>query len=95
MTRRSNGFLPTCVPVCGPVEELGDGDTSLDAVLQGHEVLLRAERAGGSNRRVYHVTFTADDGGIDGRCTGTVTVCVTHDRHAGSCGDNGSRYNSL
>ena len=77
-----------------PVNGLGDGDTSPDAVLQGSAVLLRAERAGGGNGRVYQVMFTADDGGVDGRCTGTVTVCVPHDRQD-TCSDDGLRYNSL
>lgn len=77
-----------------PVNGLGDGDTSPDAVLQGHAVLLRAERAGRGNGRVYEVTFTADDGGVDGRCTGTVTVCVPHDRQD-ACIDDRLRYDSL
>ncbi|MBI2877021.1 MAG: hypothetical protein HYY20_09085 [Candidatus Tectomicrobia bacterium] len=45
-----------------PVNGLGDGDTSPDAVLQGSSVLLRAERSGQGNGRVYAVHFTADDG---------------------------------
>ena len=77
-----------------PVNGLGDGDTSPDAVQQGHEVLLRAERAGNGNGRVYHVTFTADDGGVDGRCTGIVTVCVPHNRQD-TCIDDALRYDSL
>ncbi|MBI4334667.1 MAG: hypothetical protein HY673_25720, partial [Chloroflexi bacterium] len=40
-----------------PVNGLGDGDTSPDAVTQGSNVLLRAERAGNGNGRVYQVTF--------------------------------------
>lgn len=45
-----------------PVKGLGDGDTSPDAVVQGQGVLLRAERAGTGNGRVYQVNFFADDG---------------------------------
>lgn len=60
-----------------PVNGLGDGDTSPDAVLQGATVLLRAERAGGGNGRVYQVAFTASDNQLTGgRCTGTVKVEV-------------------
>ncbi|MBI3990275.1 MAG: hypothetical protein HY347_11745 [candidate division NC10 bacterium] len=73
---------------------MGAGDTSPDAVLQGDQVLLRAERAGTGNGRVYQVTFTADDH-ISGSCTGTVTVCVPHDRRDPFCVDDGQLYNSL
>ena len=76
-----------------PVNGLGDGDTSPDTVLQGASVLLRAERAGGGNGRVYHLTFTADDGQVDGRCTGTVTVCVPHSAQA-PCTDEGPQYDA-
>ena len=67
-----------------------------DAVLQeGGKVLLRAERAGTGNGRVYHVTFMADDGS-GGQCTGVVTVCAPHDQGEGNaCIDDGQQYNSL
>jgi len=79
-----------------PVNGLGDGDTSPDAVLQeGGKVLLRAERAGTGNGRVYHVAFMADDG-AGGQCTGVVTVCVPHDQGKGNtCIDDGQQYNAL
>lgn len=77
-----------------PVNGLGDGDTSPDAVLQGEKVLLRAERSGQSNGRVYQVHFTADDG-FGGRCTGIVTVCVPHDQGKGkTCVDDGQQFDS-
>jgi len=77
-----------------PVNGLGDGDTSPDAVLQGDTVLLRSERAGNGNGRVYHVTFRAEDGG--GRsCVGTAAVCVPHDRKNDNCVDGGALYDSL
>jgi hypothetical protein len=76
-----------------PVNGLGDGDTSPDAVIQGSTILLRAERAGNGNGRVYRITFQADDG-VAGICTGTVTVCVPHDRASG-CVDDGQNYSSL
>jgi hypothetical protein len=76
-----------------PVQGLGDGDTSPDAVLQGDKVLLRAERSGTGNGRVYRVSFTADDG-HGGQCTGAVTVCVPQDRQPSTCVDDGQRYDA-
>jgi hypothetical protein len=76
-----------------PIQGLGDGDTSPDAVLQGDKVLLRAERSGSGNGRVYRVSFTADDG-HGGSCPGAVMVCVPHDRKPGTCVDDGQRYDS-
>lgn len=58
-----------------PVNGLGDGDMGPDAVLQTNKVLLRAERSGLSNGRVYRVYFTADDG-QGSACTGSVNVGV-------------------
>jgi hypothetical protein len=40
---------------------------------------LRAKRVGSGNGRVYHISFTADDG-QGGSCTGEVMVGVPHDR---------------
>jgi hypothetical protein len=76
-----------------PVQGLGDGDSSPDAVLQGDTALLRAERAGNGNGRVYRVSFMADDG-HGGQCTGAVTVCVPHDRRPGICVVDGQQYDS-
>jgi hypothetical protein len=39
--------------------------------------MLRAERSGKGNGRVYQVDFTADDG-QGGSCTGSVNVGVPH-----------------
>jgi len=78
-----------------PVNGLGDGDTSPDAVIQGDTVLLRAERAGPpGNGRVYEVHFSADDG-QGGTCTGSVKVVVSHDRRPRRpVVDDGQRYDS-
>jgi hypothetical protein len=76
-----------------PVQGQGDGDTSPDAVIQEGQVLLRAERAGGGNGRVYQVHFTAADG-HGGTCAGTVSVCVPHERKPGTCIDDGPQYDS-
>ena len=84
----------TAVTQDEPVRGQGCGDTSPDAVLAGASVLLRAERAGQGTGRVYRVTFTASDtSGVT--CTGSVTVCVPHDRRRHVCVDEGQRYNSL
>jgi hypothetical protein len=63
-----------------------------DAVLEGHKALVRAERLGGGNGRVYHLSFTATDA-AGGTCSGTVTTCVPHDRKRG-CVDGGPLYDS-
>ncbi|HMQ14923.1 MAG TPA: DUF5011 domain-containing protein [Phycisphaerae bacterium] len=79
-----------------PINGTGDGDTAPDAVIQGGTVLLRAERAGGGNGRVYRITFQATDG-QGGTCTGSVTVRVPHDKGKNTppAIDDGQVYNSL
>ncbi len=78
-----------------PVDGQGDGDTSPDAVIQGDTVLVRSERAGGGNGRIYRIEFEANDG-AGGVCTGFVTVCVPHDQGNGSeCIDDGQVFDSL
>jgi hypothetical protein len=55
---------------------------------------LRAKRAGSGNGRVYHISFTADDG-QGGSCTGEVVVGVPHDRGKGSVAvDDGPIFDS-
>lgn len=57
-------------------------------------VSLRADRAGKGDGRVYHLVFEARDP-LGASCTGTVTVCVPHDRGRGrTCGDGGPLFNS-
>jgi hypothetical protein len=64
-------------------------------VIQGATVLLRAERSGTGNGRVYRISFSASDG-VGGVCSGQVTVCVPHDRGNESiCVDNGQVYDSV
>jgi hypothetical protein len=78
-----------------PTNGLGDGDTPIDAVIQCATVLLRSERSGLANGRVYRINFEADDG-VGGVCTGFVTVCVPHDRRPGAaCIDDGQAFNSV
>lgn len=76
-----------------PTEGLGGGDTGpADAAILGDRVLLRAERSGQGNGRVYHVEFRARDG-AGAECTGTVRVAVPHDR-AHEAVDDGPLYDS-
>ena len=76
-------------------EGVGAGTTSPDAVLQGGDVLLRKERSGRGNGRVYSIDFIADDG-KGGSCMGAISVCVPHDQKKPiRCVDDGRIYNSL
>ncbi|MFH1147987.1 MAG: PKD domain-containing protein [Pseudomonadota bacterium] len=76
-----------------PVDGTGDGDTSPDAVIQGDTVLLRAERAGNGNGRVYRISFTADDG-AGGLCNGVVTVIVPKNARQTDSVDDGQYFDS-
>ncbi|MBJ6800279.1 PKD domain-containing protein [Geomonas propionica] len=75
------------------INGLGDGDTSPDAVIQGDKALLRAERSGTGNGRVYRINFNAADG-QGGACTGSVTVGVPHSKNDAIV-DDGQNYNAL
>jgi hypothetical protein len=76
---------PTTTTVTGvtqdePVNGLGDGDVSPDAVLgpASNEVRLRAERSGTGDGRVYRIAVTVTDtGGLT--CEATLRVAVPHD----------------
>lgn len=58
---------------------LGDGDTPVDAIINPDgTVLIRAERAGNGNGRVYRIHFTAAD--LEGSSSGVVTVSVPRDK---------------
>jgi len=78
-----------------PVNGLGDGDTSPDGLGVGtSEAVLRAERSGTGNGRVYAVSFVASDG-IGGICSGKVNVIVPHDQGQNSpVIDDGQRFDS-
>jgi hypothetical protein len=76
-----------------PINGLGDGDTSPDAAVSGNQILLRAERAGTGNGRVYVVQFTAKN--TDGAtCGGTVRVSVPHSKKD-AAGEGAQLYNSF
>ena len=80
-----------------PVNGLGDGDTSPDAWINSDNqvvdiALVRAERGGGLDGRVYHIGFTAFDG-FEG-CAGEVIVTVPHSRKGSPAQDGGPLYDS-
>lgn len=75
-----------------PTDGLGDGDTAVDAIINADgTVLLRAERSGTGDGRVYHVHFTASD--LEGSASGVVEVCVPHSRRSDAI-DGGELYDS-
>ena len=78
-----------------PTSGLGDGDSSPDAVILAGDppdtVLIRAERAGNGNGRVYTLSFTASDGFES--CTGSVSVEVPHSRKSTPI-DDGQAFDS-
>ena len=78
-----------------PTNALGDGNTCPDAAGMGTStVRVRSERSGLRDGRVYHLQFTASDGG-GATCQGEVTVCVPHDQgHGSACVDQGPLFNS-
>jgi cysteine-rich repeat protein len=78
-----------------PVWEKGGKQASPEGAGIGSEAAsLRAERCGSGDGRVYHVGFEARDG-RGGSCSGSVEVCVPHDRGRGArCGDQGFLFDS-
>jgi hypothetical protein len=77
-----------------PVNAKGDVNTSPDAVIEAGAALVRAERSGKGNGRVYQISFRAEDG-KGGVCTGAVTVGVPHSMQVGLTAiDDGQVYDS-
>jgi streptogramin lyase len=80
-----------------PLNGLGDGDTSPDAQLgaTSDTVLLRAERSGKGDGRVYRISFSVSDG-QGGSCEGVVTTSVLHSQRPGATAvDSGLVVNSF
>lgn len=76
------------------VDAPGTGNTSPDGTGVGTSTAsVRAERSGDENGRVYHVSFTADDGN-GGSCTGVVQVGVPHDQSGDPAVDDGPNFDS-
>jgi hypothetical protein len=75
-----------------PTNGSEDGDTPVDAVINSDgTVLLRAERVGDGNGRVYHIHFTASD--FEGSASGVVDVNVPQNKNAPVI-DDGELYDS-
>jgi chitinase len=75
-----------------PTNGLGDGDTPIDANINGDAVLLRAERSGNGNGRVYKVCFTIHD--PEQNAQGCVNVMVPKSKKTDIAVDSGQNYNS-
>jgi hypothetical protein len=75
-----------------PTNGLGDGDTPIDAIINGDSVTLRAERAGNGNGRVYRVCFTVHDPEQDAQ--GCVNVMVPKSKKTEVAIDSGQNYDS-
>ncbi len=77
------------------LDDRGDGNTSPDAELLGGPALVRSERQGGGNGRVYTLTWTATDP-FGASSTGRGTVCVPHDsrRSGAPCVDDGPLFDA-
>jgi predicted extracellular nuclease len=78
-----------------PVNGAEDGDTGPDAQgIGSNTTLLRSERVGTGNGRVYHISFTASDG-HGGTCSGQVLVGVPiNQSNQGAAVDDGAIYDS-
>ena len=75
-----------------PTNGTGDGDTAIDAIINANgTVILRAERAGNGDGRVYHIYFTASD--LEGSSSGVVTVSVPHQNKTAAI-DGGPLFDS-
>jgi hypothetical protein len=80
-----------------PTNGLGDGDTAIDATMQVNasgddSVLLRAERSGNGNGRVYRVCFTVVD--PEQNAHGCVNVSVPKSKKTDAAIDSGGNYDS-
>jgi uncharacterized repeat protein (TIGR01451 family) len=63
-----------------PVNGKGDGDTFPDwIVLDDHHVLLRAERSGNGDGRIYTITITCTDSGGNSSSEDVMVTCPTID----------------
>jgi uncharacterized repeat protein (TIGR01451 family) len=76
-----------------PLNGLGDGDTSPDAFPgpPSNQALIRAERSGLGDGRVYVLHVSVSDG-LGGECTGTAAVSVPHDQSGRPVVDSGQAY---
>ena len=74
-----------------PTNGLGDGDTAIDAIINPDgTVLLRSERSGKGDGRVYRISFTASD--PEGSASGVVKVGVPHSKKTTAAIDSGGVF---
>lgn len=59
--------------------DLGDGNTETDIVVDNGKIFLRAERSGLGNDRIYTITYSATDA-AGNTTTASATVTVPHDQ---------------
>jgi hypothetical protein len=71
---------------------LGDGDTPIDAIISSDSMLLRAERSGKGDGRVYTICFTATD--PEASVNGCVKVMVPKSKKTDAAIDSGGNYDS-
>lgn len=96
---RISGLGSLAVSITGilqdePVRSPGSGNTGPDGKGIGTSTAhVRAEREGGGDGRVYHISFTATDEN-GGSCTGTVGVGVPKSQGHGAPVDGGALYDS-
>jgi hypothetical protein len=91
----SLSYLVTGVTQDEAIDGLGDGDASPDAVLTAAgKLLLRAERSGKGDGRVYRIAVEVSDG-HGGMCTGTATVSVPKAQNGTAAKDSGGSFDSL
>lgn len=77
-----------------PVDDRGSGSTEPDAFGVGTgAAIVRAERSGHGDGRVYHVAFTATDA-AGASCSGTVQVDVSRSRNGTPAVDGGALFDS-
>jgi hypothetical protein len=77
-----------------PTRGQGMGDRSPDGFGIGtNSPQVRAERVGNGDGRVYHISFTANDG-RGGECNGEVLVSVPHDQRGAPAVDSGATFDS-
>jgi hypothetical protein len=75
------------------LNEDGSPHVAGDRQNHGRGVLLRAERSGSGNGRVYAMYVTGNDG-RGGTCQATVRVCVPHDSSGAPCVDDGQDHDA-
>ena len=85
-------MMALCCVLWTQDESVGPGGDAALGTSPSH-VLLKANRSGNGDGRVYSVAFTASDG--QSTCTGTVKVSVPHSRGRAAVDSAPPSYDSL